>query len=68
MAPKNKKPSVVEQWRGYFGKGDLDDWQRLCGDLGLKDDLPSKKKCRVVGSFLSHWRRWYLRPRLLIQI
>lgn len=49
MARKNKT-SVAEKWQNYFQKGDLADWQRLCGDLGLADDLPSKKKCRAVGS------------------
>jgi hypothetical protein len=39
---------VVYQWNGYFRKGTLDDWQRLCADLGLDDDLPSKRKCRKV--------------------
>lgn len=45
---RKKKQSVVEQWQNYFQKGDLADWQRLCRDLGLADDLPSKTKCREV--------------------
>lgn len=48
MARKSKQ-SVVEKWQNYFQNGDLADWQRLCRDLGLADDLPSKKKCRAVG-------------------
>ncbi|TKW48179.1 hypothetical protein CTA1_12162 [Colletotrichum tanaceti] len=34
-----------EQWNEYFGKRELADWQRLCRDLGLPDDLPSKTQC-----------------------
>ncbi|KAF3803544.1 hypothetical protein GCG54_00004715 [Colletotrichum gloeosporioides] len=37
---------LISDWDEYFGDGDLDDWQRLCGDLGLPADLPSKTKCR----------------------
>lgn len=50
-ASVSKKLSLVQKWNNYFKKGDLDDWRRLCADLGLPDDLPSKKKCRIV-SFL----------------
>jgi len=35
-------------WDEYFGSGQLEDWQRLCLDLGLGGDLSSKKKCRKV--------------------
>ena len=44
-----KKKSLVARWEAYIKKGDLEDWQRLCGDLGLANDLPSKTKCRKVG-------------------
>ncbi|KAJ0388393.1 hypothetical protein COL922a_000196 [Colletotrichum nupharicola] len=37
---------LISDWDEYFGDGDLDDWQRLCGDLGLPTDLPSKTQCR----------------------
>ncbi|SPO00838.1 uncharacterized protein DNG_03586 [Cephalotrichum gorgonifer] len=51
MAPKkSKKDALVAKWQRYFEKGDLEDWQRLCSDLGLRDDLPSKTKCRAVAS------------------
>lgn len=46
--PVTKKPSLVQKWNDYFKKGDLNDWQRLCADLGLPDDLPSKRQCRIV--------------------
>lgn len=45
---KQREAALVEKWRNYFKKGDLEDWRRLCGDLGLADDLPSKTKCRAV--------------------
>lgn len=54
MARKNKKLSVVDKWNAYFQNGDLEDWQRLCRDLGLADNLPSKTKCRKVSPPLSH--------------
>ncbi|KAK3950471.1 hypothetical protein QBC32DRAFT_217312 [Pseudoneurospora amorphoporcata] len=41
-----KKHDVVVRWKNYFGAGHLEDWQRLCQDLGLDGDLPSKRKCR----------------------
>ncbi|KAK2769191.1 hypothetical protein CKAH01_00798 [Colletotrichum kahawae] len=37
---------LVTDWEEYFGEGELEDWQRLCHDLGLPRDLPSKTKCR----------------------
>ncbi|PKS06648.1 hypothetical protein jhhlp_007398 [Lomentospora prolificans] len=43
-----KKPTVQELWADYFKKGDLSDWQRLCGDLGLPDNLASKTQCRTA--------------------
>ncbi|KAJ4137698.1 hypothetical protein NW768_003286 [Fusarium equiseti] len=38
--------SPLQKWDNYFQKGTLQDHQRLCVDLGLPGDLPSKKKCR----------------------
>jgi hypothetical protein len=54
MAKKNKKPvvhepQIVVRFNKYFGKGDLDDWQRLCRDVGLDGTMPSIVKCRAVG-------------------
>ncbi|GJC84039.1 hypothetical protein ColLi_06877 [Colletotrichum liriopes] len=46
---KTKAEDAVDffsQWDEYFGKRELADWQRLCRDLGLPDDLPSKTQCR----------------------
>ncbi|KAK6226935.1 hypothetical protein QIS74_00490 [Colletotrichum tabaci] len=37
--------NFFKQWDEYFGKRELADWQRLCRDLGLPDDLPSKTQC-----------------------
>ncbi|CAF3552463.1 unnamed protein product [Fusarium graminearum] len=42
----SKRMSLMEQWNDYFKKGDLEDYQRLCVDLDLPGDLPSKTKCR----------------------
>ncbi|KXH45446.1 hypothetical protein CNYM01_00835 [Colletotrichum nymphaeae SA-01] len=38
--------NLVARWQEYFGKRELADWQRLCGDLGLEADLPTKTQCR----------------------
>ncbi|RBR20809.1 uncharacterized protein FIESC28_05162 [Fusarium coffeatum] len=38
--------SPLQKWHNYFQKGTLQDHQRLCVDLGLPGDLPSKTKCR----------------------
>ncbi|CAJ0545888.1 Ff.00g093610.m01.CDS01 [Fusarium sp. VM40] len=42
----NKSLSLLQQWNNYFQKGTLEDSQRLCADLGVTSDLPSKTKCR----------------------
>ncbi|KAF5616551.1 hypothetical protein F52700_12845 [Fusarium sp. NRRL 52700] len=42
----SKHATLMDQWNNYFKKGTLQDFQRLCDDLGLPDDLPSKTKCR----------------------
>ncbi|RSM13029.1 hypothetical protein CDV31_006012 [Fusarium ambrosium] len=43
--PKNKV-NLASQWSTYIQKGTLEDFQRLCADLGLSGDLGSKTKCR----------------------
>ncbi len=44
---------IVREFERYFGDtSKLDNWQRLCGDVGLDDDLPSISKCRVVSQTL----------------
>ncbi len=51
---KKQKPNhtkVFEEWKAYFGaESNLANWQRLCGDLGLDDNLPSITKCKQVPS------------------
>lgn len=46
--PKHKV-SLAAQWSTYIQKATLQDFQRLCADLGLSGDLGSKTKCRKVG-------------------
>ncbi|KAJ4318332.1 hypothetical protein N0V84_006929 [Fusarium piperis] len=43
--PKHKV-CLATQWTTYIQKGTLEDFQRLCADLGLSGDLGSKTKCR----------------------
>ncbi|EWG37260.1 hypothetical protein FVEG_14754 [Fusarium verticillioides 7600] len=42
----SKHVTLMDQWNNYFKKGTLQDFQRLCADLGLPNNLPSKTKCR----------------------
>ncbi|KAF4334110.1 hypothetical protein FBEOM_12029 [Fusarium beomiforme] len=42
----NRHASLMDQWNDYFQEGTLQDFQRLCADLGLPNNLPSKTKCR----------------------
>ncbi|KXH61150.1 hypothetical protein CSAL01_08382 [Colletotrichum salicis] len=42
----NLQTNLVARWEEYFGKRELADWQRLCGDIGLDTDLPTKTQCR----------------------
>ncbi|KAE8449381.1 hypothetical protein EG329_008282 [Mollisiaceae sp. DMI_Dod_QoI] len=43
------RKTIVREFERYFGDtSKLDNWQRLCGDVGLDDDLPSISKCRVA--------------------
>lgn len=49
---KGQGASLQSRWASYFGKGALDDFQRLCRDLGLPDDLPSKTQCRKVRRYI----------------
>ncbi|KAK4230633.1 hypothetical protein QBC38DRAFT_451964 [Podospora fimiseda] len=52
MTRKNKSYKLrqafyVKSFNEYFGSGTLEDWQRLCTDLGLEgQDFRSKTKCR----------------------
>lgn len=51
--PSSKHATLMDQWNDYFKKGTLQDFQRLCADLGLPSDLPSKTKCRDVSFQIS---------------
>ncbi|KAK4461855.1 hypothetical protein QBC42DRAFT_269091 [Cladorrhinum samala] len=46
QALEPKRPKIVDDFEKYFGKGDLEDWQRLCDDIGLEGDFESITKCR----------------------
>ncbi|RSL51215.1 hypothetical protein CEP54_011543 [Fusarium duplospermum] len=43
--PKHKV-NLATEWSTYIQKGTLEDFQRLCADLGISGDLRSKTKCR----------------------
>ncbi|KAK0746114.1 hypothetical protein B0T18DRAFT_488747 [Schizothecium vesticola] len=44
---KNKRSSsIVRRFDTYFGSGDLSDWQRLCWDVGLEEEYPTKTQCK----------------------
>lgn len=50
MAKKKKgRRNIVLEFDNYFGTGTLDDWQRLCTDIGIDGYLSSISKCRKVG-------------------
>ncbi|KAL2259467.1 hypothetical protein VTK26DRAFT_6849 [Humicola hyalothermophila] len=46
MARRRKPPAIVREFEKYFGTGTLEDWQRLCRDIGIGGDLSSITKCR----------------------
>lgn len=45
---KTKTPSIVKRFDKYFGSGTLEDWQRLCRDVGLEGSYGSITQCRKV--------------------
>lgn len=57
-APHNTKPlpkttlakrNIVNDFAAYFGnESQLGNWQSLCNDVGLADNLPSIRQCRAV--------------------
>lgn len=49
--PKHKV-NLTTQWSTYIQKGTLEDFQRLCADLGISGDLGSKTKCRKVCRYM----------------
>ncbi|KAM6539340.1 hypothetical protein FALCPG4_001146 [Fusarium falciforme] len=53
-----RKVWLVTQWKAYIQKGTLEDFQRLCVDLGLSGNLGTKKKCRkaIRGVNVNIWQ------------
>lgn len=45
---KKKTKSIVRRFDAYFGSGALADWQRLCRDVGLEGEYPTKNQCTKV--------------------
>lgn len=48
ITQKPARVNIVQAWDDYFGQGTLEDWARLCRDLGLEGDFSSKTKCKKV--------------------
>jgi hypothetical protein len=49
-----QKRKIVAEFDRYFGDvSKLENWQRLCADVGIEDDLPSMNQCKKVLLFLS---------------
>ncbi|KAL5320296.1 hypothetical protein ACEPPN_011097 [Leptodophora sp. 'Broadleaf-Isolate-01'] len=47
--PRLTKTTVVAEFARYFGSEDkLENWQRLCRDVGIEDVPGSITKCRLV--------------------
>jgi hypothetical protein len=47
--PKKNKRNIADEFDRYFGNASkLENWQRLCKDVGVQGDLPSVKQCRMV--------------------
>ncbi|KAL1844292.1 hypothetical protein VTJ49DRAFT_2349 [Mycothermus thermophilus] len=46
MTRKKVVRCIVTEFDLYFGSGTLEDWPRLCWDIGLEGDLSSNTKCR----------------------
>ncbi|KAF4631442.1 hypothetical protein G7Y89_g6692 [Cudoniella acicularis] len=58
MARKKIRRDVVEEFDRYFGNAsNLANWQRLCWDVGIEEDLNSVRKCRQALSkvFVNIW-------------
>ncbi|KAL0474909.1 hypothetical protein QR685DRAFT_511164 [Neurospora intermedia] len=45
---RNKNNPIVGEFARYFGDNTLENWQRLCRDIGIHKELPSITKCREV--------------------
>lgn len=48
MAKKKNRRNIVGEFDAYFGAGTVQDWQRLCRDVGLTDNFTSITQCRKV--------------------
>ncbi|RMJ10294.1 hypothetical protein CDV36_010072 [Fusarium kuroshium] len=58
LSKSERKDWLVTQWKAYIKKGSLEDFQRLCADLGLSGDLDTKAKCRkaIRGVNVNIWQ------------
>jgi hypothetical protein len=48
MARKKNRRNIAGEFDAYFGAGTVQDWQRLCDDVGLNGNYASIKQCRNV--------------------
>jgi hypothetical protein len=48
MTRRRQPRNIATEFDAYFGSGDLEDWQRLCHDVGLTGQFRSKTECRKV--------------------
>jgi hypothetical protein len=47
--PRLTRKNIVAEFQRYFGNAnDLGNWQRLCQDVGIEEDIPSITKCKQV--------------------
>ncbi|CZS94890.1 hypothetical protein WAI453_013492 [Rhynchosporium graminicola] len=47
--PKLNRDNIVGEFARYFGsESKLENWQRLCSDVGIKDILTSIKQCKLA--------------------
>jgi len=47
--PRLNRNNIVSAFNDYFGNATkLENWQRLCRDIGVDDELPSITKCKQV--------------------
>lgn len=48
MARKKRSRNIAAEFNTYFGAGTVQDWQRLCRDVGLTGEYTNIKQCREV--------------------
>ena len=52
--PCLNRDNIAEEFDRYFGNvGKLDNWQRLCRDVGIEGNLRTVTQCRKVGMMFS---------------